>query len=176
MLYPLFRTADFVPAKFIENMVASISTDRAASLKTRFDQERQLLDRASQRIIFGWGRWGRSRIYEEETGNDLTLSDGKWIITIGTFGLFGFIAEFGLLLLPVFRAASALRFSKSMHDSIYLATLALIVSIIGVDQLPNASLSPWTWLITGALMGRSEALAVATFPRHRMSLSSFDRS
>src|SRR5262249_43590891 len=35
LLYPVFRSADFVPVKFIENMVASISTERAASLKTR---------------------------------------------------------------------------------------------------------------------------------------------
>jgi hypothetical protein len=27
-----------------------------------------------------------------------------------------------------------------------------------IDLLPNASLSPWTWLLAGALVGRAEAL------------------
>ena len=49
----------------------------------------------------------------------MSITDGRWIITIGQFGLFGFVAEFGLLILPVFRAASALDAAKSMHDRIY---------------------------------------------------------
>ena len=175
LLYPILRTADLVPVQFIENVAASISTERAASLKTRFDQERALLDRASERIFFGWGRWGRSRIYQEETGRDLTLSDGRWILTIGTFGLFGFFSEFGLLLLPVFRAGLALRTAQSVSDSLYLAALTLIVAIVGIDQLPNASLSPWTWLITGALMGRTEALATTATVQRDLRLSSFGR-
>ena len=87
---------------------AMIDTDRATSLKTRFDNEDLLLQRASQRFLFGWGRWGRARVYDEESGKDMSITDGRWIITIGQFGLFGFVAEFGLLILPVFRAASAL--------------------------------------------------------------------
>ena len=46
-------------------------------------------------------------------GNDVSVSDGGWIITLGQFGVFGFLAEFGLLAWPVLRAASALRFAES---------------------------------------------------------------
>lgn len=172
LLYPLLRSADVFPTRFMTDLAASVSVERAASLQIRFDQEQQLLEHASQRIVFGWGRWGRSRLYDEYTGRDVSVTDGRWTVTIGTFGLFGFVAEFGLLLLPVFRAVSALRSSSSPHDRIYLAALALIVAISAVDLLPNASISPWTWLISGALLGRAEALRAVKFARVEVNLLS----
>jgi hypothetical protein len=156
--YPLLRTADLVPTEIILDAARSVSDDRADSLKTRFVQERQLLDHASDRLLFGWGRFGRSRNYDAESGRDMSITDGRWIITLGAYGLFGFLGEFGLLALTVFRAASALRLTKPGGDRIYLAALSLIVAINMVDLLPNATLSPWTWLLAGALVGRAEAL------------------
>jgi hypothetical protein len=155
--YPLLRTADIVPTDYLVGAAASISEERAGSLQFRFDHEQKVLERASQRILFGWGRFGRSRIFDE-WGHDVSVTDGRWAITLGQFGVFGFLAEFGLLALPVFRAASALRFVESERDRILLATLALIIAANMVDLLPNASLSPWTWLLAGALLTRSEGL------------------
>src|SRR5262249_44908933 len=120
---------------------------------------------------FGWGRWGRSRVYDEESGKDLTVTDGRWIITIGQFGLLGFLAEFGLLALPVFYAGSALRFAGSPREMVALTALALIVSINIVDLLPNASVSPWTWLLSGALLGRAESLR--TFARQQLKVGRY---
>ncbi len=164
LAYPLLRIADLVPATAIVDMVRSVSEDRATSLKTRFDQEQQLVERASERLLFGWGRYGRSHIYNYY-GKDVSITDGRWIITLGAFGLFGFLAEFGLLALPVFRAASVLRFTESASDRILFAALALIVAVNIIDLVPNASLSPWTWLLAGALLGRAEALHAV--PRKR---------
>ena len=161
LAYPALRIADLVPTASILEVADNLNTARAASLKTRFDNEDQLLQHAMERIWFGWGRYGRSRIYNEY-GKDVTLSDGGWIIRIGTFGVFGFLAEFGLLALSVFRAASALRFVQSMLDAILLAALGLIVAINLVDSLPNSSISPWTWLLSGALLGRAEAAHAAS--------------
>ena len=155
--YPLLRSADLVPTKYLVDAAASVSEDRADFLEFRFDNERRLLERASQRFIFGWGRWGRNRVYDE-FGSDIGVTDGRWTITLGQFGIFGFLAEFGLLALPVLRAASALKFAESERDGISLGGLALIIAINMIDLLPNASLSPWTWLLAGALLGRSEAL------------------
>ncbi len=77
---------------------------------------------------------------------------------MGQFGFFGFLAEFGLLGLAVVRAASALRFVETERERVFLAALALILAINMIDLLPNSSLSPWTWLVAGALLGRAEAL------------------
>ena len=160
LFYPMLRFSAFVPTETMIETAAMIDTDRATSLKTRFDNEDLLLERASQRFLFGWGRWGRARVYDEESGKDMSITDGRWIITIGQFGLFGFVAEFGLLILPVFRAASALGAAKSKRDRIYLAALALILAVNIVDLLPNAGLIPWTWLLAGALLGRAESLTI----------------
>jgi hypothetical protein len=164
--YPLLRVTDLVPTKYMLDAAVLANQERADSLEFRFHQERQLLERASQRILFGWGRWGRSRIYDE-SGKNVSITDGRWIITLGQFGLFGFLAEFGLLGLPVFRAASALRFAESERDRVFLGALALIIAINMIDLLPNASLSPWTWLLSGALLGRAEEMCNAARQQHR---------
>jgi len=158
LTYPLLRYADLIPTRSMVEAASLISTERAVSLKTRFDNEDQLLERAGERFLFGWGRFGRSRIYLEGSGRDISITDGLWIIALGQFGLFGFLAVFGLLALPVFSAAAALRFTESGRDRVNLAALALILAINVIDLVPNSGLMPWTWLIAGALLGRAEAL------------------
>jgi hypothetical protein len=166
LLYPLFRAVEIVPTKLMVELAAtSFSAERAASLKTRFDEERQLMARASERLLFGWGRFGRSRIYDPDTGEDLVKTDGYWIGEIGDFGLFGFLAVFGLFVVTVFHAASALKFATSPREQLLLAALTLMVAISLVDLIPNAFLSPWIWLLVGALLGRSEALRAASVKR-----------
>ena len=164
LLYPLLRTTDLVPTEFLLDTAGIASAEREASLKIRFDQEKALLDHALERPWFGWGRFGRSRIYDA-TGKDVTLSDGHWVITMGTFGLFGFLAEFGLLALTVFRALGAIRYAGSMREQVFLATLSLIVAVGLVDLLPNATINPTSWLFAGALLARAEALRVAHWKR-----------
>lgn len=168
LAYPVLRAADLVPTTSILEAASTVSADRAESLKTRFDNEDQLLERAWERKWFGWGRFGRNRVYKGWNGRDSSITDGTWIITMGTFGMVGFVAEFGLLALAVFRAAMALRFAQTTREAVYLGTLALIVSINMIDLLPNSSISPWTWLLVGVLFGRAEALAAVV--RQRMPL------
>jgi len=158
LLYPTLRATDLFPTGQLVNLAAWVSDDRAESLKFRFDQEKPLLDRAWQRFSFGWGRFGRNRIYDEASGKDVSVTDGHWIITMGQFGFFGFLAEFGLLALPIFRAASTLKYAERMSDRIFLAALSLILAINVVDLLPNAGLTPFTWLLAGTVLGRAEVL------------------
>ena len=158
--YPILRAADYFPDKQLVEFAATFNQERADSLKFRFDQEEQLLARASQRFLFGWGRYGRSRVYEE-SGQDTSVTDGLWIVTLGQFGLAGFLAQFGLIVLPVFRSITALQRVGLPREKILLASLALIVAITVVEQLPNASLSPWNWLLVGALLGRTERILSA---------------
>ena len=161
LLYPLLRSLDIFPTNAIVEISRAIDDARGGSLQYRFDQEARLLEKASQRVLFGWGRYGRNRVYEVLEGGvgaDASVTDGRWTITLGQFGLVGFLAEFGLLSISVFRAASALKFAESFRDSVFLSALALIVAINIIDLLPNATLSPWTWLLAGSLLGRSEMI------------------
>jgi hypothetical protein len=101
-------------------------------------------------------------VFDDDTGDDVSVTDGRWIITMGQFGFVGFLAEFGLLALPIIRAASALKYAETAQDEVFLAALALILAINMIDLLPNSSISPWTWLIAGALLGRAEAARRST--------------
>ena len=83
----------------------------------------------------------------------------------GKFGIFGFIAEFGLLSIGVFRAATSLRFAQSNSERVCLGALSLIVAINIFDLLPNSGLMPWTWLLSGALLGRAEVLQALAYQK-----------
>jgi hypothetical protein len=168
LAYPTLRAMDLVPTKLMLEASESVSAERAESLSERFSNEYRLLERATQRFWFGWGRFGRSRIRNEYGAfdrTDLAPADGYWIITMGQFGFIGFLATFGLLGLSVFRASSALRFAESKRDRNFLAALALIVAVYIVNLLPNSDLFSWTWLLVGALLGRAEALCAVAGQR-----------
>jgi hypothetical protein len=161
LAFPLLRTADLFPTAALVNVASEFSQQRADSLEFRFRNEQALLERANEKFWFGWGRYGRSRVYDEY-GGDRSVTDGYWIITLGSFGFIGFLAIFLLLTIPVFYAALALKFTRSLRESIPLAALALIVAIGVVNQLPNASVNAWTLLLTGALCGRAEFLLASS--------------
>ena len=161
LLYPAMRMADVFPTNTVLEISRAFNEARAHSLEFRFDQEDALVQRATQRIWFGWGRYGRNRVFKEDwqgIGVDASVTDGRWIITFGQFGLFGFLAEFGLLAFPIFRSAAALRRLDSSRDAVAFAAIALMIAINMIDLLPNATLNSWTWLLTGALLGCSETV------------------
>jgi len=165
VLYPLLRGADLVPTEFFVSTAAeNIDTDRAASLQFRFDNEDVLLSHANEKPLFGWGGWGRNRVYDPETGQDITTTDGRWVIVIGQYGWLGYMAEFGLLALPLVLLWRHARTRGLDEVAPYLGPLALILAINMVDLLPNASLIPFTWLLAGALLGYAEAPARRSVP------------
>lgn len=159
LLYPNMSIMNVFPHQTLMNWTESMSAERAESLGFRFKNEHMLLDHARQRLFFGWGGWGRNRVHNEETGDDTTITDGRWIITFGTFGWVGFIAEFGLMALPVFRSASVFKWVKTQQEMAFLSAHALLIGFVMIDQLPNASLAPWLWLLVGALLGRTEEIS-----------------
>jgi hypothetical protein len=178
--YPVLRMAEIFPTEATLEFAAKFSEGRADSLRFRFDQEEELLNRAIARPFFGWGRYGRNRVFKEDwrgVGVDTSVPDGRWIITFGQFGLFGFLSEFGLLAFSVFRAAKAMKATKSFRESVSLGAIGLIVGVNMIELLPNSTLEPWTWLIAGALLGWSEMqVLVARQENTRATLSPTSRS
>jgi hypothetical protein len=148
----MLRGAGFVPTQQLIDLAQNIDTDRAGSLQYRFDNEDVLLGQANERPLFGWSGYGRWRVYDE-FGNDLTVSDGEWIITIGRYGWIGYIAKFGLLCIPLI--LFALR-QKRYQIGLASAGLCVVVAANLIDLLPNAAPSPVLWMIAGALLGRIE--------------------
>jgi hypothetical protein len=93
------------------------------------------------------------------SGRIQTIPDGKWIIVLGTYGWSGYIAEFGLLTLPLILFAREAWRLGSDALSPYACLIALIYAANLADLLPNATLIPFTWLMSGALLGHVEMLA-----------------
>jgi hypothetical protein len=151
LFYPLLRGAGWVPVDQIYEVAQSFSEERAQSLKFRLDNEDLLLARASEKPFAGWGSWGRNLIYEDYTGKLLSVTDGAWIIVIGIFGWVGYISHFGLLTAPLFLMGIARR---KLGLTVESSGLAMVLAINLLDLLPNATLTPITYMIAGALCGR----------------------
>ena len=156
LTYPTIKSADLIPEQAILDQAAKISEDRAGSLKYRFENENVLLERALEKPLFGWGSWGRNQILNPRTGVIETVSDGYWVIALGVFGWAGWIGVFGLLLSPVFLSWRKLRGPVLENASPYVTGMALLLALNVFDLVPNATLTPITWLIVGALLGYIE--------------------
>ena len=158
--YPLLRGAHLVPLDPLMAMAERISPERAHSLQFRIDNEESLLARASEKPLLGWGGYGRSMLYDPISGERISVADGAWIIILGTYGWLGYIALFGLLVLPLLKLGR-----EAMAPGAVLtgpvAALSLIVAVNLVDLLPNATLVPLSWLLAGAIMGHAELMATA---------------
>lgn len=156
--YPALKGVGLVPETAILEAAGSIDPDRAASLEFRFTNENRLLERAQQKPLFGWGNYDRNQIMNPANGVIETITDGRWIILIGQLGWLGFLAEFGLLVLPVFLLWRETRHRAVEDYSLLIVPLSLILAVNVFDMLPNATLTPLTWLMAGALTGYAETL------------------
>lgn len=165
--YPIMRDTGMVPVdEILETANSWFGEDRAGSLTTRFENEERLLERASERKFFGWGGYCRACVWDPNTGNKRSVSDGDWIITMGGFGLVGFLGKYLLLLLPVFMAARQLKYVPRRSDRRLLAALALIVGFSALDLLPNGNFNYLPFMFSGALMGCSAGM-LRSAARHR---------
>lgn len=150
LLFPMLRGADLVPTDGLVAVAERVDPRRAESLAFRFRHEDMLLAKAQEKPLTGWGGWGRNRIFDSVTGEDRSVTDGAWVITIGTSGWLGYLGRYGLLTLPIILLAFRRR------ETLAPATTGLaIVAAVGlIDLLPNATITPFTYLVGGALAGR----------------------
>lgn len=154
--YPVLRNLDLVPLDAILERAEAIDPDRAQSLGYRFQNEELLLHRADEKVLFGWGGWGRNLVRDPTSGDIISVPDGRWIIVFGTYGWVGYIAEMGLLATPLFLALVQMRKKPASEVTPYLAPITLILAITTIDMLLNATLIPLTWLCAGAVLGHVE--------------------
>lgn len=143
------RIAGWEGAEVVE-AAGLFGPDRAQSVAFRAGHEQRLLDRALDQPWLGWGRWGRSRIRDDE-GADVSVTDSLWIITLGTKGLLGLIALGLMLLLPL--ALLLRRFPPRRWRQPRLApaaALALGTALWALDGLLNAMVSPIFPAMAGA--------------------------
>lgn len=142
------------PGDQIVPVVSRVSNeDRAGSLKFRFDNEEVLSQKARQKMIFGWGGWGRSRVYDE-WGKDISITDSLWIITFGNTGVVGLISLTASMLLPVLGFLQRYPLSLWHNPKVAGASaLVVLLPLYMADCLLNYMPNPVYFLTCGGIAG-----------------------
>ncbi|WP_149141841.1 hypothetical protein [Gemmobacter caeruleus] len=156
--YPALRGLHLLPLDEVTNFARGFSADRAGSFQFRLNNEEALLVHAAEKPWFGWGGYGRNLLYDPLTGARLSIADGAWIITLGLYGWAGYVAQFGLLVLPLLLLGREV-WRGAGPASPWVAGVALIFAANLIDLLPNGTLVPFTWLLAGAILGQAELLS-----------------
>jgi hypothetical protein len=155
MFYPISKIMGVFPDKAIISTIAEYNTERAESMEVRYVNEEVLLTHALNKPFFGWGGWGRNRLYDN-SGKDTVITDGKWIIEFGINGAFGFVFYYLILLIPLYYAAKYIKYIDNPKDQVYFAGLAIILACCIIDSVPNANMGSMHLLLAGALLGQAE--------------------
>lgn len=137
----------------IDFVTKATNPERAQSLDFRFKNEEILGNKARQSLIFGWGGYGRNRVYDEN-GKDITVTDSLWIIAFGTFGVVGLSSVTASLLLPV--VGFCFRYPASTWSNPKIApaaALAVSLTLYMLDCILNAMINPIFALTAGGLSG-----------------------
>lgn len=147
LLYPVLKQSGLSPDAWFNGFIEGISPRAAQSFGWRIANEELLLERALEKPLFGWGGWGRMRVFNE-WGRDISTVDGLWIVTIGQRGWIGFIALFGLVIAPLL---FVLRAAKRKPVSACIGGMMVITTANLIDMIPNSTLSPLAFLMLGAM-------------------------
>lgn len=133
----------------VDLTTAVAGDDRAESLNFRLNNEDQLLSKAMERPAFGWGGWGRNRVYNDQ-GRDTSVTDGLWIILLGTNGLVGLGSFVALMSLPpVVYAVSRIRTDHARVPVFECASVVVILFLM--DCIPNAMINPFFIAVCGGM-------------------------
>jgi hypothetical protein len=160
-LIPVFyltaRISGIWSGESLVEQIAKINEERAESLRFRLENENILIDKAMQAPVFGWGGWGRARVYDE-AGKDISVSDGQWIIVLGNLGIFGLVSMTVTILLPVFLLVIKIPAARWAEGPVApAAVLGMTLAMYMIDSLPNAMPNPTFMFIAGGLSSLYEA-------------------
>jgi hypothetical protein len=147
--------------QFLVQFAGAVDATRAQSIDFRLHHEDLLIDKALRQPVFGWGGWGRSRVYDDQ-GRDISITDGMWVLALGMNGVFGLAALSAAMILPVivlWRRMDPHQWGRPLGAGV--AIFAILVSLYFADCLFNAMLNPLYPLAAGGLT----ALAAMRVPR-----------
>ncbi len=155
LLYVPLRATGLWSGQELTTFIAeNLSERRAESLDTRLANENILVEKALRRPVFGWGRWGRSRIYDQELERDLSITDGLWIILLGCQGFVGLVSFTLILLLPPLFLLWKVSIDVWLHSAFAPATVLITLLLLhAIDNLGNAMFNPLFILAAGGSAG-----------------------
>ncbi len=146
-LFPLFyigvrvtNTYDFSHVSAIaRETLGEAGEERAGSFDFRIQNEDLLVAHALKAPILGWTAiGGRNRLYRED-GGDAVITDGYWVIVLGTLGFSGLLTFYAALtftpIMCIFRFSNR---RYQAYDSGALVALSVFTIILSIDCLLNA--------------------------------------
>ena len=152
-LYVYTRTTGIWDGTNLSGFVAEkFSPTRAQSLQFRFDNEAILIKKAMEGTVFGWGGYGRSRVYDEY-GKDISITDGLWIITLGQNGIFGLMALIFAVHTPVIfylMRSDAERWIEKNRGA--PTVMVVFLTTYMIDSLLNAMVNPIYMVFSGGIV------------------------
>lgn len=149
---PVLRTFGLLPLDAVIDFFVGIDPDRAGSLAFRFANEEMLIQKAIPRYAFGWGGFGRSRVFDER-GEDISVTDSAWIIMFGTGGAVLFLYFFLFLLKPIWMAREHVGALPDKRERALLAGIVMMLTIYTFDLLLNGFFNYFPVLIAGVVYG-----------------------
>ncbi|GAB4142640.1 MAG: hypothetical protein Fur0046_19300 [Cyanobacteria bacterium J069] len=137
----------------ITSVVGGVTSEsKTESLQFRLNSEDVLVDKANQKMWFGWGGDGRNRVVDQ-TGYEY-ITDSLWIIVYGTRGLVGLVSITLVFLLPSLLLIFYFPTDAWHHQRLApVVALAVILSLNMVDALLNAFPHPLLTLSVGGILG-----------------------
>jgi hypothetical protein len=150
-LYIVLRVSGLWSGESLLTMSASVDEERSRSLNVRMVNESAMAAHAMEQPVFGWGGWARNRIHDEK-GKDISITDGFWIITLGTTGLVGLGSFLTVFLLPALWLISHVPPEQWRRPPLApLAVLAMVGILFTIDCLPNAMINPIFVVVVGGI-------------------------
>jgi hypothetical protein len=146
-------TGQFPKAEILGELSKVFDADRIQSVEFRFDNEEILGIKARQRMIFGWGGFGRNRVFDDY-GKDISVTDSLWMIVFGITGLVGLVSLMMTLLLPVL--AFCIRFPAQLWSTTLVAPAAGLSAgllMYAADCILNAMINPIFVFVCGGVAG-----------------------
>lgn len=152
-VYCAARISGWDPQPLVAGAASFVDADRVGSVQFRLENERLLVQKAMVRPWLGWGRFGRSFLYDEEGQSLGAVVDSLWIITSGICGLVGLVAIGAILALPPLAFVRAFPVRR-WRDPRVAAAAALAVGLLlwAIDDLLNGMVTPLFPAIAGALV------------------------
>lgn len=150
--YPVLTVLELIPTDAIVSFFSMFSESRAHSLEFRFDQEKLILDRVQDRLLFGYGIGDRPFVLNPR-GRSIAITDSFFILITMKFGIAGLLGKYFLVVAPLMLLAF---YRKRIKPDLLTLGLAMMIGASLVDGLVNATLVSVRWLMVGALIGRIE--------------------
>jgi O-antigen ligase len=163
------RVTGVIDSQSLVSVMSFANERRVASFAYRLHTEDVLIDNTWQQPFAGLGSWGNDRTIELDYIQTYVVVDGFWVLAFSRYGFIGLLAFLMIFFVPAY---SVLRRTKPRDwtmrpDHGISAALALVLTIVAIDNLMNAMFNPLWILIAGALVnlrGRPESEGAPSQP------------